>query len=139
MVWFVQALQKRTDDGKPAGIWHLCASSDEGGGFYPGCDHDHRSPEEAQACRAAKIAVGAATGFPYEPKKIIVNGDEHELDDDHISHEKICELAGQPVHASVTYQGPRKGDSQRSGITYAGESVKLEGGMIFNCIVTGNA
>jgi hypothetical protein len=139
MAWFVQALQKRTDDGKPAGIWHLCASSDEGGGFYPGCDHDHHSPEEAEACRDAKVAVGAVTGFPYEPKKIKVNGVEHELDGRLVSHEQICDLAKQPAYASVTYEGLRHDDVQRSGIMYPGKMVKLEDGMIFDCVATGSA
>jgi hypothetical protein len=138
-MWMTQVLQKKDQHGKPSGIWHLCASSDEGGGFYAGCDHEHRSPEEADACREAKIAVGAVTGFPYEPAKITINGVEHELDGDKISHEQICELAGKPVHASVTYRGPRKGDSERSGITHAGKSIDLETGMIFTCVVTGNA
>jgi len=139
MAWFVQALQKKNADGTPAGIWHLCASSDEGGGFYPGCDHDHHSPEEAEACRDAKVAVGAVTGFPYEPKTITVNGEQHEVDGDTISHEEICALAKQPMHASATYEGQRNGDSQRSGITHAGKVIKLEDGMIFDCVVTGNA
>jgi hypothetical protein len=139
MAWFVQALQKKNADGTPAGVWHLCAQSDEGGGFYAGCDHDHPSPEEAQDCREAKISIGATTGFPYQPAKITVNGTVHEVDGDTISHEQICALAGKPVHASATYLGPRNGDSERSGITHVGKSVKLEDGMIFNCVVTGNA
>ncbi|MBB3743891.1 hypothetical protein FHX10_003390 [Rhizobium sp. BK591] len=139
MVWFVQPLERKTDEGEPSGLWHLCAQSDEGGGFYAGCNHDHRSPEEAQACRFAKISIGSITGFPYQPAKITINGVEHEVDGDKISHERICDLAGKPVHASATYLGPRKGDSERSGVTYVGKSVKLEDGMIFTCVVTGNA
>lgn len=72
--------------------------------------------------------------------KIKVNGVDHEWPHaDPLSHEAICELAGQPVHASVTYQGSRDGDSQRSGITYAGKSIKTDDGMVINCVVTGNA
>lgn len=65
MAWFVQPLQRRDTDGKPSGLWHLCAESDEGGGFVPGCEHDHSSAEEAQDCKAALIALGTVTGFPY--------------------------------------------------------------------------
>lgn len=141
MAWFVQPLERKTADGKPSGLWHLCAQSDEDGGFYAGCDHDHHSAEEAQTCKEAKIAVGAVTGFPYrdEVSKITINGVEHEVEGNTLSHEQICALSGQPVHASATYEGPRNGDSQRSGITHAGKVIKLEDGMIFNCIVTGNA
>lgn len=139
MAWIVQPMQKKTDDGKPAGIWHLCASSDEGGGFYAGCNHDHLTAEEAQKCREAKVEIGKVTGFPHKICKVTINGAEHEVDGDKISHEQICELAGQPVHASATYEGPRHGDSQRSGITHAGKVIRIEDGMIFNCIVTGNA
>ena len=71
--------------------------------------------------------------------KITINGDEQDFDGETISHEKICELANRPVHASVTYSGPRHGDSRREGLTYAGKSVQVEDGMIFNCVVTGNA
>jgi hypothetical protein len=140
MVWFVQPLEKKGADGKGCGIWHLTASSDEGGGFYVGCGHDHASADEAQTCLEARKAVGSVTGFPLEMDKITINGAELEWPHaDPLSHEKICEMAGQPVHASVTYHGPRDGDTQRSGTTYAGKSIKTADGMVINCIVTGNA
>lgn len=139
MAWLVQALQRKNADGKPSGLWTLCCESDEDGGFWSGCDHDHLSVEEAQNCREAKISVGEVTGFPYSPAQITINGVEHEVDGSKISHEQICELAEQPVHASVVYTGPRHGDSMRSGITHAGKSVRLETGMNFDVIVTGDA
>lgn len=64
-MWIVQPLQKRNDDGSPSGIWHLVASSDEGGGQAAGCQHDHRSPEEATACEDAQRRCGQITGFPW--------------------------------------------------------------------------
>lgn len=70
---------------------------------------------------------------------IIVNGKGHEVEGPTISHEQIVSLAGQPVHASVTYCGRRNGDSQRSGITYAGKTIEVEDGMKFTAVVTGNA
>ncbi|AYG70610.1 multiubiquitin domain-containing protein [Rhizobium sp. CCGE531] len=138
MVWFVGPPERKIE-GKPSGLWHLCAQSDEGGGFHVGCDHDHFSPAEALACREANVAIGSATGFPYKPAKIIVNRDEHEIDGKSVSHEQICQLAKQPAYVSVTYEGERRDDIQRSGFMYLGKLVKLEDGMIFNCIVTDSA
>jgi len=66
MTWIVQPLQRKAADGSPAGLWHLCANSDEGGGFVNGCDHDHPSAKEAQNCKEALIHLGGVTGFPYE-------------------------------------------------------------------------
>lgn len=68
MAWFVSPLEKKGPDGLGCGVWHLCASSDEGGGFVPGCSHDHRSAEEAQDCEDALFKLGTVTGFPYTPK-----------------------------------------------------------------------
>lgn len=139
MVWFTQPLEKRGANGNGCGIWRLTAQSDEGGGFYAGCDHDHGSPEEARLCIEARKKIGVVTGFPFEMDKIIINGVEHEWPhDDPLSHEDICRLAGQPVSASVVYRGPRNGDSQRSGATYAGKSIKPDDGMDITCVVTGN-
>jgi hypothetical protein len=64
MAWIVQPLERKNDAGQPSGLWHLTASSDEGGGFVVGCDHDHASAEEAQECDAAQTKIGHATGFP---------------------------------------------------------------------------
>lgn len=65
-MWWVKPLQKKAEDGSPSGIWHLCAQSDEGGGTHPGCLHDHRSPDEAQACEDANRECGRITGFPWK-------------------------------------------------------------------------
>lgn len=71
--------------------------------------------------------------------KITVNGKPCELEGPTLTHENICALAGQPIHASVTYVGPKRGDSQRSGTTYVGKSIEIENGMHIDCVVTGNA
>lgn len=71
--------------------------------------------------------------------QIIINGKPHDHDEGAITHEQICELAGEPEYASVTYRGPSQGDNQRSGTTYKGKIVAVDDGMIFNCVVTGNA
>ncbi|WP_240233606.1 hypothetical protein [Devosia lacusdianchii] len=65
MAWFVQPLQRKDTCGNPSGLWRLCAESDEGGGFYAGCEHDHASPEEAQDCLDAQRFLGGITGFPH--------------------------------------------------------------------------
>lgn len=139
MAWWVKPLERKNADGTPSGLWHLCAESDEGGGFYAGCDHDHPSAEEAEECLDAKIRVGQVTGFPLRQWTVTINGAEAKGWGDKISHEEICKLANKPVEASVTYRGPRKGDSERSGMTYAGKVIEIEDGMIFSCYVTGNA
>ena len=140
MAWVVQALQRKNEAGEPLGLWHLCAESDEGGGFAPGCDHDHGSAEEAQQCMEARKYLGSVTGFPLEMDKISINGVEHEWPhQDLLSHEKICELADQPEHASVTYSWKGEGDNSRSGTTYKGKSIKCGNGMRISCVVTGNA
>ena len=66
-MWVVQPLQRKGDDGKPSGLWHLCAESDEGGGFHVGCKHDHASAEDAMRCEDARRALAGVTGMPYEP------------------------------------------------------------------------
>lgn len=64
MAWFVQTLEKKAADGSLSGIWHLCCESDEGGGFYAGCNHNHSSPQDAEECAEAKEKIGRMTGFP---------------------------------------------------------------------------
>lgn len=139
MAWIVQTLEKKTADGNGAGIFHLTASSDESGVFHVGCDHEHRSADEAQTCKEALNHLGKMTGFPHEETIITVNGDSHAWPKTSITHEEICALAKQPVHASVTYEGPRHGDSRRSGLTHVGKSIKVENGLVIDCVVTGNA
>lgn len=50
---------------KPAGsgIFHLVASSDDGGGTAGCCSHPHRSPAEASACPDAQQNAEAITGI----------------------------------------------------------------------------
>ena len=71
--------------------------------------------------------------------QITINGVAHEWTEPEISHEQICELAGQPVYASVVYSGPRNGDMQRSGMTFKGKSIKAEDGLRIDAVVTGSA
>lgn len=140
MAWIVQALQRKAQDGSPSGLWHLCAESDEDGGFAPGCAHDHGSAEEAQQCLEAREYVGQVTGFPLEFDFISVNGGAVRwVRDDPLTYEKICELAGQPPHASVTYSAKLDGDVRRSGILSRGQSVRTTTGMRIDCVVTGSA
>jgi hypothetical protein len=52
----------------------------------------------------------------------------------------VLALAEQPEGASVTYSGPRRGDSQRSGILHAqSQPIVVEDGMVFNAVRTNNA
>jgi len=74
MAWIVQPLQRKGTDGAPLGLWHLCADSDEGGGFCAGCEHDHATAEEAQGCLEARKHIGEVTGFPLEFDLITING-----------------------------------------------------------------
>ena len=71
---------------------------------------------------------------------ITINGVDIEwVHADPLSHEKICELAGQPEYASVAYSWKGGGDYSRSGTTYKGKSIKTETGMRISCVVTGSA
>lgn len=67
-MWITQPLERKKADGSPSGLWHLTASSDEGGCFSVGCDHDHATADEAQDCVEAKIKIGQVTGFPYRDR-----------------------------------------------------------------------
>lgn len=68
MTWFVQPLQMRAPDGRPAGLWRLVAKSDEGGGFVEGCMHTHHdTAEKARTCPSAAGKIDNATGFPSIP------------------------------------------------------------------------
>lgn len=71
--------------------------------------------------------------------KIVINGREHSPDGHTISHEDVCRMVGKPASATVTYSGPRRGDSQRRGELRPGQVVELEPGLIFNAMVTSGA
>lgn len=70
---------------------------------------------------------------------ITINGKAHWWSEPSITHEQICELAGKPLHASVTYFARMEGDAERSGLTYQGKSIQPSDGMVISCMVTGNA
>lgn len=70
---------------------------------------------------------------------ITINGTAYEVAGNSITHEQVTDLAGQPISASVTYTGPRRGDAQRSGIMSPGKTIELEDGMDFTAVRTGNA
>lgn len=140
MTWIVQPLQRKDSDGWPADLWHLCAESDEGGGFVPGCSHDHGSAEEASQCLEARKRIGEVTGFPLRMDRITINGVPVDwVHDDPLTYEKICDLAGKPLHASVAYSVKLDGDASRSGILSKGKSVRTATGMRIDCVVTGSA
>lgn len=72
--------------------------------------------------------------------KIVVNGQEVDFDAPNICYEDVLWIADERSGATVTYTGPRHGDSQRSGILYAGKPpIQVEAGMRFNCAMTNNA
>lgn len=139
MAWHVTTLQRKNSDG-PLGLWHLCAESDEDGGFYAGCDHDHGSAEEAQKCLEARKHIGHVTGFPLRFDLITINGAAVGwVHDDPLTYEEICRLSGEPDCASVTYHVKLDGDASRHGMLHKGQSVKTDQGMRISCIVTGSA
>lgn len=72
--------------------------------------------------------------------EIEVNGEMVDFDGDTINYEDVLFIAKQRPGASVIYQGPRHGDSQRSGTLCHGKApINLEPGMRFDCVMTGNA
>lgn len=76
------------------------------------------------------------------PSTIIVNGKSRHIRPGHaVSHADIVKLAGLPPsdYYTITYMGPKRGDSQRSGSLIAGHTVSPEDGTIFSCAMTGNA
>ena len=72
--------------------------------------------------------------------KITVNGQEMEWVGNTIDYGNVLALAKQPEGASVTYEGPRHGDAQRSGILHATKgAIVVEDGMHFTAVRTNNA
>ena len=70
--------------------------------------------------------------------KIVVNGVRFAWAEPTISHEQICELADQPVHASATYSY-RVHEAKLSGATFKGKSVSVFPDMEFTAVATGAA
>lgn len=69
---------------------------------------------------------------------ITVNGKERKVKSP-LSFEAAVVMGLWKDRDSVTYQGPRHGDSRRSGILGQGEDMELEDGMRFTAMFTGNA
>ena len=138
-MWITQPLQKKIN-GKAADLWTLCAESDEGGGFYAGCTHEHSTAEEAQKCLEARKYIGEMTGFPLKFDRITINGFAIDwVHDDPLTYEEICRLANEPEYSSCVYSAKLSGDLSRSGILHKGQSVRTCTGMNISCIVTGSA
>ena len=72
--------------------------------------------------------------------QIKVNGRDVSWSGSVIDYGAVLSLAEETPGATVTYSGPRQGDSQRSGILHAGsQPIVVEPGMSFNVVRTGNA
>lgn len=73
--------------------------------------------------------------------KIIVNCEDHEVDTATLTYESVCELAGEKPSDNPTcvYSAKLGGDMNRDGSLWAGKSVELAEGMVFNCMRTGNS
>ncbi len=74
--------------------------------------------------------------------QITVNGESVNVaPEDQITYDTIAGLAGHPgdQYLSITYHWRGDGDAMRSGILMPGKSVKLDEGMRFNAVHTGNA
>lgn len=72
---------------------------------------------------------------------IIVNGEEKDFSGEtHIDYEDVVLLAGKSGSPTVTYRGPKTGDSRREGIMHPGcEPVMLVERMVFNVVHTDKA
>lgn len=74
--------------------------------------------------------------------KITINGKVWTLfqHNDKLSYERVVEHARMKGYPTVTYRGPKNGDTQRQGEMHVGcADVALEDGMAFNVVHTGNA
>lgn len=77
--------------------------------------------------------------------KIIVNGEEKNVDKQAVSYQDIVVLAwgekNRDYCYSMTYSTKVKpgSDSRRSGSLHSGQSVQIEEGMVFSCMDTSNA
>lgn len=71
--------------------------------------------------------------------EITINGEKTLWAAPEISYEQLVELAGMKGTPSAMYEGPRHGDSQRSGIMHPGKIVAVEDGMHFSVAHTNNA
>ena len=71
--------------------------------------------------------------------KIIVNGTSVDIDRTDINYEDLVKLAGKRGCPSVTYSSRGTGDAKRSGSLSSCQSLRLDEGMVFTILHTGNA
>jgi hypothetical protein len=77
--------------------------------------------------------------------KINVNGVDWDYSSDEIAYEDVVraawdKLPHEPPLMTVTYYWRGPGDSERHGTLYPGKPpIKVENGMVFNAVNTGNA
>ncbi len=72
--------------------------------------------------------------------KITVNGNRLDFFGSQIGYAEVVKLADMSGSPSVTYQGPRAGDTRRSGTMRPGcMPVELDDGMVFNVAHTDRA
>ncbi len=55
MVWWIRSLEIEDEQGQATGRYRLTATSNEHGGPYGLCDHEHLTVEEAQNCPQARL------------------------------------------------------------------------------------
>ena len=76
-------------------------------------------------------------------KKIIINAKEYETDLNSISYNQLLEMCKKSYGCSAVYRSKifiiDGEEMQRSGTLYDGKTIKLEDGMNFNVMMTGNA
>lgn len=72
---------------------------------------------------------------------IVVNGVNHIVSSSEQNYASIVKLARlDPNHIwTITYSGPRHGDSRRQGCLSPGKTLEVESGMSFTVVHTGNA
>ena len=70
MVWWIRSLEIEDEQGQATGKYRLTATSNEHGGPYGLCDHEHLTVEEAQNCgqvsrHSPSLMVRGATGVGW--------------------------------------------------------------------------
>jgi hypothetical protein len=111
-------------------------------------DTDRAVVAEARQCADAMEKWRATNDGKWrtpKPHKVIVNGLEWTTPAETLGYDDIVmvawdKLPAAPPLMTVTYHWSGPGDAERSGTLYPGKPpIKVENGMIFNAVSTGNA